>query len=163
MASIRKEISIDVRPEDAWAALRDFAAVHERLVPGFVTDARMDGDDARIVTFFNGAVARETLEAAGYVVLPAANATEALGLTADGSRRIHLLVTDVIMPHVSGRELAERLAPTYPDVRVLYISGYTNDAIVRHGVQAEETAFLQKPFTPGALLRKVREVLDGPR
>ena len=109
------------------------------------------------------AVARETLEAAGYVVLPAANATEALGLTADGSRRIHLLVTDVIMPHVSGRELAERLAPTYPDVRVLYISGYTNDAIVRHGVQAEETAFLQKPFTPGALLRKVREVLDGPR
>ena len=61
MTSIRKEISIDVRPEDAWAALRDFGAVHERLVPGFVTDARMDGDDARIVTFFNGAVARETL------------------------------------------------------------------------------------------------------
>jgi carbon monoxide dehydrogenase subunit G len=61
MASIRKEISIDVRPEDAWAALSDFGAVHERLVPGFVTDARMDGDDARIVTFFNGAVARETL------------------------------------------------------------------------------------------------------
>jgi Polyketide cyclase / dehydrase and lipid transport len=61
MASIRKEISIDVRPEDAWAVLRDFPAVHERLVPGFVTDARMDGDDARIVTFFNGVVVRETL------------------------------------------------------------------------------------------------------
>jgi carbon monoxide dehydrogenase subunit G len=61
MASIRKEISIDVRPDDAWAAVSDFGALHERLVPGFVTDARMDGDDARIVTFFNGAVARETL------------------------------------------------------------------------------------------------------
>jgi hypothetical protein len=61
MASIRKEISIDVRPADAWAAVSDFGALHERLAPGFVTDARMDGDDARIVTFFNGAVVRETL------------------------------------------------------------------------------------------------------
>jgi signal transduction histidine kinase len=109
------------------------------------------------------AVAGETLEAAGYVVLPAANATEILGLTADGSRRIHLLVTDVVMPQVSGRELAERLAAAYQDLRVLYISGYTDDAIVRHGVLEEGTAFLQKPFTPEALLRKVREVLDGPR
>jgi CheY-like chemotaxis protein len=109
------------------------------------------------------AVARETLEAAGYVVLPAANATEALGLTADGSPRIQLLVTDVVMPQVSGRELAERLAPTYQNLRVLYISGYTDDAIVRHGIVAKGTAFLQKPFTPGTLLRKVREVLDGPR
>lgn len=109
------------------------------------------------------AVARETLEAAGYVVLPAANATEALGRAPGGSRRIHLLVTDVVMPQGSGRGLAERLAPAYQDLRVLYISGYTDDAIVRHGVLEEGTAFLQKPFTPGALLRKVREVLDGPR
>ena len=109
------------------------------------------------------AVARDTLEAAGYVVLPAANATEVLGLTADGSRRIHLLVTDVVMPQVSGRELAERLVPAYQDLRVLYISGYTDDTILRHGVLAAGTAFLQKPFTPWALLRKVREVLDEPR
>jgi hypothetical protein len=60
MASIRKEIVIDVRPDDAWAALRDWSAVHERLVPGFVVDARLDGHD-RIVTFFNGAVVRERL------------------------------------------------------------------------------------------------------
>jgi hypothetical protein len=60
MASIRKETVIDARPEDVWAAIRDWGAVHERLVPGFVVDARLDGDD-RIVTFFNGAVAREVL------------------------------------------------------------------------------------------------------
>ena len=61
MATIIKEAIIDARPEDAWAALRDFGAVHERLVPGFVVDCRPDGDDARVVTFFNGAVAREIL------------------------------------------------------------------------------------------------------
>lgn len=61
MASIRKETPIDARPEDVWAALSDFGAVHERLVPCFVTDSRLDGDDVRIVTFFNGAVAREVL------------------------------------------------------------------------------------------------------
>jgi hypothetical protein len=61
MASVRKEISIDVRPKDAWAALGDFGAVHQRLAPGFVTDARLEGDDVRVVTFFNGAVAREVL------------------------------------------------------------------------------------------------------
>jgi carbon monoxide dehydrogenase subunit G len=61
MTSIRKEISIDARPDDVWAALRDFGALHRRLVPGFVTDAQLDGDDTRIVTFFNGVVAREVL------------------------------------------------------------------------------------------------------
>src|SRR3954471_2788784 len=61
MATIRKEISLDARPDDVWDALRDFHAVHERLVPGFVTDSRRDGDGARIVTFANGAVAREVL------------------------------------------------------------------------------------------------------
>jgi hypothetical protein len=61
MATIRKEISLDARPDDVWDALRDFHAVHERLVPGFVTDSQRDGDGARIVTFANGAVAREVL------------------------------------------------------------------------------------------------------
>ena len=106
------------------------------------------------------ALARETLEANGYVVLPAASAAEALRLAGGGSRRIHLLVTDVVMPQLSGRGLAERLALDDPGRRVLYISGYTDDAIVRHGVLEEGTAFLQKPFTPETLLRRVREVLD---
>lgn len=61
MTSIRKEISIDARPEDVWAALRDFGALHRRLVPGFVTDAHLEGDDVRVITFFNGVVAREAL------------------------------------------------------------------------------------------------------
>ncbi len=106
------------------------------------------------------AIARETLEGSGYAVIAAANAEEALRAVADASRAIHLLVTDVVMPQVSGRELVERLAQAHRDLRVLYISGYTDDAIVRHGVLEEGTAFLQKPFTPGDLLRRVREVLD---
>ena len=61
MASIIREVEIDARPEDVWAALRDFGALHERLVPGFVADCRLEGDDTRVVTFFNGAVAREVL------------------------------------------------------------------------------------------------------
>ncbi len=109
------------------------------------------------------ALARETLEAGGYVVIPAASAAEALRLAGDGSRPIDLLVTDVVLPQLlSGRGLAERLTADQVVHRVLYMSGYTDDAILRHGVLEEGAAFLQKPFTPDALLRKVREVLDQP-
>ena len=106
------------------------------------------------------ALARETLEGHGYAVLPAAAPAEALRLAGCHVDPIHLLVTDVVLPQFSGRGLAERLTPDHRDLRVLYMSGYTADAVVRHGVLEEGTAFLQKPFTPYTLLAKVREVLD---
>jgi DNA-binding NarL/FixJ family response regulator len=75
---------------------------------------------------------------------------------------IRLLLTDVVMPEVGSRQLAEWLLPMNPQMRVLYVSGYTDDAIVRHGVLEAETNFMQKPYSPLALARKVREVLDAP-
>ncbi len=107
-------------------------------------------------------LAHETLQSGGYTVIPAANPNEALRLAADGSRPIHLLVTDVVLPQLSGRGLADRLSADHRELRILYMSGYTDEAIVRHGVLDAGTAFLQKPFTPYALLAKIREVLDRP-
>ncbi len=103
---------------------------------------------------------RRTLEAKGYKVIEAGNGADALLTCSQYEGSVDLLVTDVVMPEMSGRELAERLAPFHPNMKVLFMSGYTDDAVVRHGVLEAETAFLQKPFTPDALARKVREALD---
>ncbi|MEO8619598.1 MAG: two-component regulator propeller domain-containing protein [bacterium] len=106
-------------------------------------------------------LASRVLTRSGYNVLTAASGDAALEVAALYPGTIDLLVTDVVMPGMSGRELAERLMPLRPGMRLLYASGYTQDAIILHGVSSLETAFLGKPFTPDALLRKVRGVLDA--
>jgi two-component system cell cycle sensor histidine kinase/response regulator CckA len=105
------------------------------------------------------AAAEEILKRLGYTVLVANDGHTALELAAARTDTIHLLVTDVIMPEMSGRQLADRLQQQRPGLKVLYVSGYTDDAIVRHGMLEPGIAFLQKPFTPQTLARKVREVL----
>jgi two-component system cell cycle sensor histidine kinase/response regulator CckA len=105
---------------------------------------------------------REILEGNGYTVLEAQNGADALELGRRFTGPIHLLVTDVVMPKMSGRELAERLVMIHLETRVLYMSGYTDGAIGQHGVLDPHTELLQKPFTFDALAQKVRKVLDAP-
>ena len=108
------------------------------------------------------AVTRQVLERQGYTVLEAAHGAAALQTAAGHPGPIHLLLTDVVMPVLSGRQLADQLARLRPDAKVLYASGYTDDAVVRHGVLEAGISYLQKPFTADSLARKVREVLDRP-
>lgn len=102
------------------------------------------------------------LQAKGYTVLSAGGGEEALTLAKDWKGPIHLLLTDMVMPGMSGRELASRLTSLYQDLKVLYISGYTHETIADHGIAAGTAAFLEKPLSSGVLTRKVREVLDQP-
>jgi two-component system cell cycle sensor histidine kinase/response regulator CckA len=107
------------------------------------------------------AAATNALQRHGYVVLEAANAGEALLVCEQHGAEIHLLVTDVVLPLMSGRKLAERLATLRPEIKVLFMSGYTDDAILLHNVLHCGVAFLQKPFTASSLSQKVREVIDA--
>jgi PAS domain S-box-containing protein len=106
---------------------------------------------------------RGMLELRGYRVLTASSGEEAVDVASGYRGPLHLMVTDVVMPGMGGPELAARLAPLHPELRVLYVSGYTDDAILRHGVREGLAAFLQKPFTLDALARKIRDVLDAPQ
>ncbi len=132
--------------------------LHHRPPPGGTETVLLveDEDSVRALT-------RHVLAGLGYSVLEAADGDEALRVAGKHKDAIHLLITDVVMPGLGGRQLAERILALHPAANVLYVSGYTDDAIMRHGVLEEQVHFLQKPFSPQALSFKVREVLSGQR
>ena len=142
------------------------AATTEALDDPRVPDQPSTGTETVLVTEDQQevrSVIAATLRRQGYSVLLAPDADDAMAVSRNHSGPIHLLLSDVVLPGLSGRDLARRLLAERPDVRVLYMSGYTDDAIVHHGVLEAGLAFIQKPFTGDALLRKTRDVLDGPR
>ena len=112
-------------------------------------------DEDQVRTLVRGILRRH-----GYRVLDARTPAEAIGISAQHDAPIDLLLTDVVMPQMSGRKLADLLLPQRPSMRVIYVSGYTDDTIIHHGVIDAEITFLQKPLTPAVLLRKLRDVLD---
>lgn len=106
-------------------------------------------------------LAQHALIRCGYHVLVAADGAKAISMAAECKGPIQLLITDVVMPGLSGGSVAEQVKALHPGVHVLFVSGYTDDAIIRHGVLRDEVRFLQKPFSPFTLASKVREILDG--
>jgi PAS domain S-box-containing protein len=106
-------------------------------------------------------LSRRILAQFGYTVIEAPNGEEALRLAEAYGGTIHLVLTDVVMPRLSGRDLAQRVLASHPESKILYMSGYTDDAVVQRGVLAQEVTLLRKPFTPYALVASVREVLDS--
>ena len=142
-------------PRTDRAAEASVPDVSESLLGGSETILLVE-DEEQVRT-----VACTILRKHGYTVLETSNGGEALLVSVEFGARIDLLLTDVVLPRMSGRRLAEQLAPQRPDMLVLFASGYTDDAILQHGVLNAGMAFLQKPFTPQALLSKVREVLDA--
>ncbi len=104
---------------------------------------------------------KDTLQSRGYTVLEASHGEAAMKIAAAHQNQIHILITDVVMPGMSGRELANLLCKKRPGIKVLFLSGYTEDTIIHQGVLDSGPAFLQKPFTLQALSRKVREILGN--
>src|SRR2546425_1245113 len=124
----------------------------------------LDGSATGLVAAGGDAVRQiieEALQARGYRVMVARDGNEALALAGRHTGQIDLLVTDVVMPDMNGRELSQRLTQVRPTIKTLYLSGYTDDAILHHGVLQEGVAFLQKPFSLGVLARKIRDVIEA--
>src|SRR5262245_54896719 len=160
-------IRVDSEPGQGAAFSIDFPRVDApadlRGEPG-VPAAAPHGSETVLLVEDEPAVrglARDILHQQGYTVLEAADGDEALRVGREHGGPIHLLVTDVVMPQMGGRELSDRLKAGRQEVKVLYVSGYTDDAILHQGVSETGTAFLPKPFTASALAHKVREVLDA--
>nr|WP_319393267.1 PAS domain S-box protein [uncultured Desulfobacter sp.] len=139
----------------ADAQIRD-EAVPEKNVP--------TGDETILLVEDEPAILRMTrmmLERKGYSVLPAATPEEALGIANAAAVKIHLLMTDVVMPEMNGRDLAEKVTALFPDIKLLFMSGYAADVITHQGVLDEGVAFMQKPFATNELAKKIRDVLDS--
>jgi signal transduction histidine kinase/ActR/RegA family two-component response regulator len=137
----------------------------DRLADHETRDRVQGGTETVMVVEDESAVRTQiarALRAHGYAVLEASHSKEALRLAAEFVGEIQLLLTDVVMPEMNGKLLATQIQAAHPDIKVLFVSGYTNDVIVHHGVLDSNVAFLQKPFTTEQLARKVREVLDAP-
>lgn len=128
-----------------------------RVLPGGTETLLLVEDEPAV-----RALAASALRGRGYTVLEAANGAEALRTAQDHAEEVALLITDVVMPLLGGKELADRLQATRPDMKVLYVSGYTENTVVHHGVLEPGISFLSKPFTPASLARKVRDILDDP-
>jgi two-component system, cell cycle sensor histidine kinase and response regulator CckA len=150
--------------------MRIYLPIVQREVPQRTQRAapneRLDGAETILLVEDEARVRKlivDVLTARGYAVLEATRGEEALRLCRHYRRKIDLSVIDVVMPEMSGPDLVRQLRPLKPKMRVLYISGYTDEAIVHHGILRSGAAFLQKPFVPDMLARKVREVLDGSR
>jgi two-component system cell cycle sensor histidine kinase/response regulator CckA len=137
------------------ALSRSLPSATERLVQGTETVLVVE-DEADVRN-----LAVQILQSCGYRVLAASNGPEALQISEQHGDTIHLLLTDVVMPHMNGKELADKLEHQRPALRVLYMSGYADDAIMQHGLLTAGVAFLAKPLTVESLTQKVRAVLDG--
>ncbi|MFC1840581.1 PAS domain S-box protein [Thermodesulfobacteriota bacterium] len=124
---------------------------------------KLDGSETVLVAEDDDSlrkIAQKSLDPHGYRILVAENGEDALRVSKEHEGTIDLLIADVVMPKMGGKEVAERLQPLYPRMKVIYMSGYTDDSIAHHGVLAPGLNFLEKPFSPEGLVRKVREVLD---
>jgi len=138
------------------AGAREFSSAAAEPLPSGHETVLLVEDEAMVRELMRG-----TLERQGYQVLSAGSGREALSVASAHGGPLNLLVTDVVMPGLRGTDLAARLVPAHPRLRVLYMSGYADDDVLRHGVREGQAAFLQKPFTRVALARRVREVLDA--
>ena len=161
------EIIVDTKPGQGSTFMIYFRRVpaREAIIPDMATQTAVTHPGTETLLLVEDepairALAGDILRRYGYTVLEARHGVEALLTGSQYLGMIHLLITDVIMPQMSGSEVAERLTHERPHMKVLYISGYTDDTIIHHGVVQEGTAFLQKPFSPDALVQKVRQVLD---
>jgi PAS domain S-box-containing protein len=142
-------------PQIACSIITEAPSAETQSIQGGKETILLVEDEANVREF-----ARHVLSGYGYTILVAGNAKEALRISELHKAPIHLLLTDVAMPETGGRALAEQLQPTRPHMKVLFMSGYTEDAVVRHGILHDQVNFLQKPYSPRALAQRVREVLQ---